>query len=878
MSVPSHPRRVPPPARCFALVVCLSSTAIAQHWLTAPLQVSSQLNERVRAFADFDGDGRRDLVVTRLDPLLHMTTFWIAFGTGAGDFVAGPNQTLLPTGYHGDAYVLAGDVTGDGLPDVVMSYHGASGPLGSGFVTWRNLGGGTFAAPHHTPSSFPSWVANSGTLSDWNGDGVLELLAVTLNGVGVDLRRWTWQGAGFVGSNTLAMPDFTNQIAVGDVTGDGLQDAVLGCMSDNRVFLVPSLPGGGLGAVSWILVGPMPASSNGPVPSCGDVDIDGDQDIVVAWPTYLTGSNLVIVTNNGGTLSIGPTQFVALQPGGYWQGRAWVTDHDGDGDGDVLLGHDQLCTLENVGGTLHARGARRMEPFNSSSSSNGHEGAAVADFDGDQRPDFVGAHAIVFGTGRFENDAFGAILSGYRRAVDDDGDGDLDILEESGVRRENRGSDVWVTHASRFPPTSPPFRYTQAFAIGDFTGDGRVDQLAVFGQDLIYPQFQVLGTHLLEGRADGTLFDRGLAGPPGAVLGDDDSILVAHRDLDGDGDVDVAMRDGWWQNNGSGQFPNFHAAWTGRARELADVNGDGRIDVLTQTFTGTINEHRLFLAQPGGGYAGTLLASTSFVQGLPRGTLADVDDDGDLDFVVGTAVGPAVEIRTNQGGVFAPPIVLASRNRAFEVILVDDFDRDGLTDVAAASQSTWGDVALVWRRTGPGPTYAAPRSYVTSSPMVANPADLDGDGDPDLHGRNDITRSGRWSGVAAGRHSQYGASEPGTSGVGPILGVQGPVRGASTIAMRLRRAPPNSFAALDFGIASADLPGVPFAGLTLRVAPLILLVLGTPGIPGVPGSGAADLPVATPPGLLGQRFYLQAFTLDANTFGASNGLELVFGL
>src|SRR5678816_3852204 len=100
-----------------------------------------------------------------------------------------------------------------------------------------------------------------------------------------------------------------------------------------------------------------------------------------------------------------------------------------------------------------------------------------------------------------------------------------------------------------------------------------------------------------------------------------------------------------------------------------------------------------------------------------------------------------------------------------------------------------------------------------------------------------MTRSGKWSGVDAGRHAQYGTSVPGASGVGPILGVRGPVRGNSTIDIRLRRAPGASFAALDFGVAPANVPDVPLPGLTLRVAPLILLVLGTPGNPNVPGSG-----------------------------------------
>jgi hypothetical protein len=78
----------------------------------------------------------------------------------------------------------------------------------------------------------------------------------------------------------------------------------------------------------------------------GDVDMDGDADVVLVGRWYRNDGN-------GLTWS---RQFLPFGSSGYWglSGRSWITDLDGDGDNDiVMIGCDQVdsrCAwLENNG-------------------------------------------------------------------------------------------------------------------------------------------------------------------------------------------------------------------------------------------------------------------------------------------------------------------------------------------------------------------------------------------------------------------------------------------------------------------------------------------------------------------------------------------------
>jgi hypothetical protein len=861
----------------------LAVPAFAQDWLNAPREILQHLNEKFRATADFDGDGRPDLLVTR-DRVQSagISELRILFGAAGGGFVQGAPILAFPQGYEGQEFVLAGDLTGDGQPDIVTSLREFSVAVGHGFLMYRNLGGGTFAAPVHTPSNMPIGPA---VLSDWNGDGIQELVAPHYDGARGTLQRWTWQGTGFVGSNLVPMPEHVGNFAVGELTGDGLQDVVVSSFDRQVVYVLPTLPGGGLGTLVPYQFG-TPNFVLGCAPACGDLDGDGDLDIVAGWSASQFVTALSVITNNGaGGLTVGPVQTFELMPGRYWRGRPHIADWDGDGDGDVLLCWEHLYLLEHrqPGVNLQVSGSTRMARSNSGAgmADDGSDGIGAVDLNGDGHLDFPSGRTVLYGNGLFKKGYFPAAISTMALPVDWDGDGDIDILESGGKLRLNQGRNEF-REVQVFPPAPPGRIFTEAHACGDFNGDGQLDLLVTSFRQLFPIGLTFEGMHLLGRGPDGRLLDLGSVMPASVRVNDFTYLWFEHQDLDGDGDLDLAARGGWWENNGSGGFTTFHPAYVGLPVMAADVDGNGRSDLLTVTHDTQATTWRLARGQVGGGFVAEVLATGAGVAHLSaRGMLVDLDGDGDLDFATGLGgvAGPGIVLRENQNGTFAAPITLQSRDRAFETLMVEDFDNDGAVDIAAfpaTFSGYFGDAALVWRRTGPGLTYGTPRAYV-SDPMHGT-ADLDGDGDPDVFGRHGVVRSGRFSGVSAGRFWQYGNSEPGPSGFAPVLGLRGPARAGATIELRLRHGEGGGLAVLALGLGPDQVPDLPLPGLTLRVSQIALVLpLTLQGPVGTPGTGFLHLPVAVPLGLNGFALYQQAFFVDGQGFAASNGLEVTYG-
>jgi hypothetical protein len=164
-----------------------------------------------------------------------------------------------------------------------------------------------------------------------------------------------------------------------------------------------------------------------------------------------------------------------------------------------------------------------------------------------------------------------------------------------------------------------------------------------------------------------------------------------------------------------------------RALAVADVNGDGRPDLVGGSTTGAV---RVALGLGGGAFAG----SASYAAGggpITDVAVGDVDGDGRPDVVVATGTGVAVLLGTGSGSLAAARTTAIGATAG--AVALGDLDRDGRMDVVVTEPASAGLAVL--RGTGGG-ALAAPVTYATS----IQPVDL---------ALGDVTNDGRLDAVTA---------------------------------------------------------------------------------------------------------------------------------
>ena len=212
---------------------------------------------------------------------------------------------------------------------------------------------------------------------------------------------------------------------------------------------------------------------------------------------------------------------------------------------------------------------------------------------------------------------------------------------------------------------------------------------------------------------------------------------VELADVDGDGDLDVVTANGrhWAQqdyvhlNIGSGRLlearplGGLSASYVVRAGDF-DGDGDQDLVVVRDTLPAL-----LFRNDGAGGFdAGKELAGSG---GAARGArVGDVNGDGHLDVVIARRRDPDLLFFGDGNGGFADAVDLPGTGGASTDMTLTDIDHDGDTDIVVAMRD--GDSSLILTNDGRGAFAATPLPGGEGDNRKVAAADFDGDGRVDI--------------------------------------------------------------------------------------------------------------------------------------------------
>ena len=631
----------------------------------APVYYPVPLQEVVGevALSDFDFDGDLDAFATIRGSFDQMTKIKVWRNNRNGTFAA---PIEFSTG-QGPAGIVIADFTGDGKPDVVTANYGGSS---ISLLRHNGLTGG--AAGFLPPVSFNAINhAEKIAASDVNGDGILDVVVGEVVGIGplatLAVMINTGNGnfaapaiydaapGGRFGSTAVALADLDNDGDV-DLIGGGLYEN--GSIDNGAVTIRRNNGNGTFGSAEIILFTNPNFISNPKEITTGFINGDGFPDIVAAVPSGRAIEGFVVVNSNGSGGFNTPVYYEASQQ----TFDVAVVDLDKDGHGDVIT------------------------VANSSAAVTVHKNLGNGSF-----PVLT----------RYEV----ASLSDAVESADIDNDGDIDIVVNGVVDIVSNDGVVKILKNNGNGTFAPAIDYTPARTFGDMklrdiNGDGFLD-LVLAPNACCSPYHFGTAVNLGNGTFAPTVVTE--------VFSCGDGTIDA-ADLDGDGDLDIVLTE-------------------------------------EETCFGSTDNH-IFIFRNDGNQNFVRMPDIVLHGLLPHGlALADVTGDGNIDIITALPTGMAV-FPGNGNLTFGGPIVSTTRPFKFKMC---DFNHDGLLDVGMIlQQEAFGTDTIATALGNGNGTFQAVRTQTGSSVLenlrISNDletGDVNGDGTPDLvvfnYASNDVS-------------------------------------------------------------------------------------------------------------------------------------------
>ena len=319
----------------------------------------------------------------------------------------------------------------------------------------------------------------------------------------------------------------------------------------------------------------------------------------------------------------------------------YVSDVDGDGDGDMLAGiYQAVSVLKNNGDGTFATKVNYSTGEGTS--------VYVSDIDGDGDMDIMSANQTPNTVSVLKNNGNGTFAtkvdyatgtgpqSVYANDIDGDGDGDI-MTANNGSSSvsllKNNGNGTFATKVDYATGSSPRSVY-----VSDIDGDG--------DGDIMTSNTSSNSISVLKNNGNGTFatkVDYATGNFPYSVYA---------SDIDGDGDADIMVANIYshtfsvLKNNGNGTFATKVDYGTGSyptSVYASDIDGDSDSDILVSN----LSSNSVSVLKNNGD--GTFSTKVDYATGTePRSVYAsDIDGDGDVDIMAANTGSATVSVLKN---------------------------------------------------------------------------------------------------------------------------------------------------------------------------------------------------------------------------------------